>query len=91
MARKLIYELPYFNKQKENYNMDVETCAERMDLIKEHGSDFDRQVLQDEIRTAYFENEIEKMYNRLAQAGKDTGIVSEKLAALKRRRKEMME
>lgn len=91
MARKLIYELPYFNKQKENYNMDVETCAERMDFIKEHGTDFDRQVLQDEVRTAYFENEIEKMYNRLAQAGKDTGIVSEKLAALKKRRKEMME
>lgn len=91
MSRKLIYELPYYSKQKENYNMDVETCDERMEFIKEHGSDFDRQVLQDEIRTAYFENEIEKMYNRLAQAGKDTGVVSEKLAALKKRRKEMME
>ena len=91
MSRKLIYELPYYIKQKENYNMDIETCDERMEFIKEHGSDFDRQVLQDEIRTAYFENEIEKMYNRLAQAGKDTGIVSEKLAALKKRRKEMME
>ncbi len=91
MSRKLVYELPYYSKQKENYDMDVETCSERMDFIKEHGTDFDRQVLQDEIRTAYLENEIEKMYNRLAQAGKDTGIVSEKLAALKKRRKEMME
>ncbi len=90
MSRKLIYELPYFSKQKENYNMDVETCAERMDFIKTHGTDFDRQILQDEVRTAYFENEIEKMYNRLAQAGRDTGNVSDKLAALKRRRKEIL-
>lgn len=91
MSRKLIYELPYYNRQKKYYDMDVETCAERMDFIKEHGSDFDRQILQDEIRTAYFENEIEKMYERLAQTGRDTGMVSEKLAALKKRRKEMLE
>lgn len=90
MSRKLIYELPYFSKQKENYDMDVETCAERMDFIKTHGTDFDRQILQDEVRTAYLENEIEKMYNRLAQAGRDTGNVSDKLAALKRRRKEIL-
>lgn len=90
MSRKLIYELPYFIKQKENYNMDIEVCANRMDFIKESGSDFDRQILQDEIHTAYLEREIEKMYNRLAQTGRDTGIVSDKLAELKKRRKDML-
>ncbi|MBR3676662.1 MAG: LOG family protein [Alphaproteobacteria bacterium] len=90
MSRKLVYELPYFIKQKEDYDMDVETCSERMDFIREHGSDFDRQVLQNEIHTAYLEKEIEKMYDRLAQTGRDTGVVSEKLAELKKRRKDMM-
>lgn len=90
MSRKLMYELPYYRKQKEYYNMDVATCYERMDFIKEHGTDFDRQILQDEIHTAYLEKEIEKMYDRLAQTGRDTGIVSDKLAELKKRRKEML-
>ena len=90
MSRKLVYELPYFIKQRENYNMDMETCTDRMEFIKEHGTDFDRRVLQNEIHTAYLEKEIEKMYNRLAQTGRDTGIVSEKLAELKRKRKDMM-
>ena len=82
MSRKLIYELPYFIKQRENYDMDMETCVARMDFIKEHGSDFDRRILQNEIHTAYLEKEIEKMYDRLAQTGRDTGVVSEKLAEL---------
>ncbi len=90
MSRKLMYELPYYSKQREYYDMDVLTCAERMDFIKEHGTDFDRQILQDEIHTAYLEKEIEKMYDRLAQTGRDTGIVSDKLAELKKRKKEML-
>ena len=90
MARKLAYELPYYSKQKEYYNMDVTTCSERMDFIKDHGTDFDRQVLQNEIHTAYLEKEIEKMYDRLAQTGRDTGVVSQKLAQLKKRRKDML-
>jgi uncharacterized coiled-coil protein SlyX len=90
MSRRLMYELPYYGKQKEYYNMDVVTCAERMDFIKEHGTDFDRRILQNEIHTAYLEKEIEKMYDRLAQTGRDTGIVSSKLAELKKRKKEML-
>lgn len=90
MSRKLIYELPYFIKQKINYDMNVDTCLERMKFIEEHGSEFDRRILQDEIRMAYLEEEIERMYNRLAQTGRDTGIVSEKLSKLKKHRKEML-
>jgi uncharacterized protein (TIGR00730 family) len=90
MSRRLVYELPYYSKQKEYYNMDVVTCSERMEFIKEHGTDFDQKVLQNEIHTAYLEKEIEKMYDRLAQTGRDTGVVSEKLAELKKRKKEML-
>lgn len=89
MSRKLIYEMPYYRKQKEYYDMTVEECAERMDFIKLNGTDFDRRTLIDEIRTAYFENEIEKMYNRLAHTARDTGIASEKLVAMKKRLKEI--
>jgi hypothetical protein len=88
-ARQLVYELPYFIKQKVYYNMSVEDCWERMNLIKEKGSSFDKQALQDEIETAYLEKEIERMYNRLAKTGRDTGIVSDKLSRLKKRRTEL--
>lgn len=88
-ARQLVYELPYFIKQKINYNLDVEDCMERLNLINEKGSDFDKQVLQNEMETAYLEKEIERMYDRLAKTGRDTGVVSDKLAKLKKRRREL--
>lgn len=88
-ARKLVYELPYFIKQKIYYDQKVEDCMERMNLINEKGSEFDRQILQNEIETAYLEKEIERMYDRLAKTGRDTGVVSNKLAKLKKRKREL--
>jgi len=88
-ARQLVYELPYFIKQKINYNLEVEDCMERMNLILEKGTDFDKQVLQNELETAYLEKEIERMYDRLAKTGRDTGVVSDKLVKLKKRRREL--
>lgn len=88
-ARQLVYELPYFIKQKTYYDREVEDCMQIMNMINEKGSDFDRQNLQNEIETAYLEKEIERMYNRLAKAGQDTGIISEKLARLKKRRRKL--
>lgn len=85
-SRRLIAELPYFIKQKINYRSWVEATYERMRLIKTRGTDFDKQVLNNEIETAYVEKEIERMYDRLVLAGQDAGIVSEKLAHLKERR-----
>jgi hypothetical protein len=88
-SRQLIYELPYFIKQKINYDMSVEQCLERIDRITNEGSEKDKQFLQSEMETAYLEREIEKMYERLAQTGRDTGVVSDKLAKLKKRHKEI--
>ena len=89
-ARQLVYELPYFIKQKTLYDLDVESCVDRIDMINEKGTDFDKQILQNEIETAYLEKEIERMYDRLAKTGRDTGIVSEKLTKLKKRKQEIL-
>lgn len=90
-ARRLVSELPYFIKQKADYDAKIEDTYERMKLIKTRGTDFDKQVLNNEIEMAYVEKEIERMYERLSHAGQDTGAVSEKLAYLKKRRKQLRE
>lgn len=88
-ARQLVYELPYFIKQKLNYNFEVEDCIEKMRQINTSGTYQERTVLRTEIETAYLEKEISRMYDRLAKTGRDTGNVSEKLTKLKKRRKEL--
>ena len=88
-ARQLVYELPYFIKQKLNYNFEVEDCIEKMRQINTSGTYQERTVLRNEIETAYLEKEISRMYDRLAKTGRDTGNVSEKLTKLKKRRKEL--
>lgn len=88
-ARRLVSELPYFIKQKINYDAGVEDTFERINLIKTRGTDFDKQILNNDIETAYIEKEIERMYERLMYAGQDAGSVSEKLAYLKKRRHEL--
>lgn len=88
-SRRLVYELPYFIKQKQNLNMNVENCLKHMNMFLQNGSDEDKQFMENEIETAYLEHEILKMYDRLATTGRDTGKVSEKLAELKNRRRKM--
>ena len=88
-ARQLVYELPYFIKQKLSYNLEVEDCIAKMHQINTAGTYQERTVLRTEIETAYLEKEISRMYDRLAKTGRDTGNVSEKLTKLKKRRKEL--
>ena len=88
-ARQLVYELPYFIKQKLNYNLEVEESLEKMHQINTSGTYQERTVLRNEIETAYLEKEISRMYDRLAKTGRDTGNVSDKLTKLKKRRKEL--
>ena len=86
-SRRLVYELPYFIKQKVEHNMNVEKCMEHINRFMTEGSEEDKQFMQNEIETAYLEHEILKMYDRLATTGRDTGKVSEKLSELKKRRR----
>lgn len=86
-ARQLVYELPYFFKRKENSKIFVETIWEEIEQIRASGTEEEKRLLAHELETAYLEKEIERMYDRLAKAGRDTSVVSDKLTRLKLRRK----
>lgn len=86
-ARELVYELPYFIKQKKKTKMDVLDIIRDVCAIRGFGSDEEKNTLENDIETAYLEKEIERMYDRLAKTGRDTSVVSYKLSRLKRRQK----
>lgn len=81
-ARRLAYELPYFIKKKVG-KVWVEHLIDEMHEIEQNGTAEQKKALHDEIEQAYLEKEIERMYDRLAKAGRDTAVVSEKLTKLK--------
>ena len=84
-ARELVYELPYFIKRKKESNADIVDIIRDVSGIRGFGSEEDKAALESDIETAYLEKEIERMYDRLAKTGRDTSVVSYKLARLKRR------
>ena len=84
-ARQLAYELPYFIKKKVG-KVWVEDLIAEMSEIEVNGTMEQKRALHDEIEKAYLEKEIERMYDRLAKAGRDTAMVSDKLTKLKNSR-----
>ena len=84
-ARDLVYELPYFIKRKQTSNAEMVDIIRDVSGIRAFGSEEDKAALENDIETAYLEKEIERMYDRLAKTGRDTSVVSYKLARLKRR------
>lgn len=86
-TRQLIYELPYFLKNKPDNSVHVEDIIAGMENIGQNGTPEQKQELANEIEKAYLEKEIERMYDRLAKTGRDTSIVSDKLINLKKRKK----
>lgn len=85
-ARKLIYELPYFLKQKTDSSIHVEDIDAKVRNVLEMGCVEEKQELANQIEQAYLEKEIERMYERLAKTGRDTSVVSDKLTSLKKRK-----
>jgi len=85
-ARLLAYEMPYIIKKKNETNMYVEILLEQMKQVKQRGTPEEKEILAQEIEQAYLEKEIERMYDRLARTGRETGTVSEKLSKLKKRK-----
>ena len=85
-ARELAYELPYFIKQRQNTRKDVIDIIREVSSIRGFGSEEEKSLLEGDMETAYLEKEIERMYDRLAKAGRDTSVVSYKLSRLKRRK-----
>ena len=66
--------------------MYVEILLEQMKQVKQRGTPEEKEILAQEIEQAYLEKEIERMYDRLARTGRETGAVSEKLTKLKKRK-----
>jgi len=89
-ARQLVYELPYFYKRKSFENIFVEDIWEEIQNIRINGTEYEINILNDEIETAYLEKEIERMYDRLAKSGRDTSVISDKLSRLKLRKKKVL-
>lgn len=85
-SRELVYELPYFIKQRQDTHKEIIDIVREVSGIRGFGSNEDKALLESDIETAYLEKEIERMYDRLAQTGKDTSVVSYKLTGLKRRK-----
>jgi len=85
LARELVYELPYFIKKRRETRSDIIDLVREVSGIRAFGSEDEKIALGNDVETAYLEKEIERMYDRLAKAGRDTSVVSYKLSRLKRR------
>lgn len=88
-SRELVYELPYFIKRKENSTLEVVDIIREVSAIRGFGSEEEKAALESDMETAYLEKEIERMYERLAKTGRDTSVVSYKLARLKKRKRQL--
>ena len=85
-ARQLAYELPYYIKRKLSSGRTIEDINEEIEDIRQNGTDAQKQYLAGEIEQAYLEKEINRMYERLARMGRETGRISEKLSNLKKKK-----
>ena len=88
-TRQLVYELPYFIRQKQLSGKEVIDIIRDVCSIRGLGNDDEKAELDTKIETAYLEKEIERMYDRLAKTGRDTSVVSYKLSRLKRRQNKL--
>lgn len=89
-ARQLAYELPYFIKRKLSSGRTIEDLNNEIDDIRQNGTDAQKQYLNGEIEQAYLEKEIDRMYDRLARMGRETGRISEKLSNLKKKKQDAL-
>lgn len=88
-SRELVYELPYFIKRKEHSKLDIVDIIREVSATRGFGNEEEKAILESDMETAYLEKEIERMYERLAKTGRDTSVVSYKLARLKKRKRQL--
>lgn len=83
---RLTYLLPYMIHQKRLHpSQTTAKLLYKIEYIQKNGLSFEKKQLKTDIETAYLNKEIERMYERLAKAGHDTALVSDKLNELKKR------
>lgn len=86
-TRELIYELPYFLKNKTDNSVFVEDIIEKIETIRKSGTEEEKLQLDKEIEQAYLEKEINRMNERVEKTFKDTKLLIEKLVKLEQRKK----
>ncbi|MGN1063242.1 MAG: LOG family protein [Alphaproteobacteria bacterium] len=82
---KIIYELPYVIAVQHKTHRPVTEILKEKEAILTGSDQSAKEQLASDIENAYLQKEIERMYERLAKAGKDTAAVSDKLNDLKQR------
>ena len=86
ILNRLIYLLPYvIHRRFLHPSESTKLILARIEEVFNNGSPKEKKQLEEDIETAYLHKEIERMYERLAKAGKDTATVSDKLHKLKSR------
>ncbi|MBO7556233.1 MAG: LOG family protein [Alphaproteobacteria bacterium] len=86
-TRMLIYELPYFLKNKTDNSVFVEDLIEKVDNIRQHGTLEEKLQLDKEFEQAYLEKEINRMNERVERTFHETKVLIEKLVKLEQRKK----
>ncbi|MBR4931416.1 MAG: LOG family protein [Alphaproteobacteria bacterium] len=88
LIENLIYILPYVIHQRRLHpNQPSDQLLQKMGDTLTNGLTYEKEQLRTDIETAYLNKEIERMYERLAKAGRDTAQVSDKLNELKKKYK----
>lgn len=83
--KKLIYLLPFvIEERNKNPEKTTQDLFKEMKKIMDYGTDEEKATLEKEVDMSYLNKEIERMYERLAKAGKDTAVVSDKLNFLRK-------
>lgn len=88
IIENLIYLLPYVIHQRRLHpSRSTAHILSAVADTTENGLPYELEQLKRDIETAYLNKEIERMYERLAKAGRDTALISDKLNELKKRYK----
>ncbi|MBQ9089659.1 MAG: LOG family protein [Alphaproteobacteria bacterium] len=82
----LVYLLPHMiHLRRLHPSKTTYDILKQWEDIHKNGLPDEKQQLKTDIETAYLNKEIERMYERLAKAGRDTALISDKLHELKKR------
>lgn len=88
ILNRLVYLLPYIIHQRQtNPEQTTKEILKMIETVLNKGDIEKQRALEEDIEKAYLSKEIERLYERLAKAGKDTANVSDKLQRLKNRYK----
>ena len=86
IIEKIVYDLPYVIEQRQQD--ESKTTWQILSDIHNtfsNKTEAEKRELSTAIETAYLNKEITRMYDRLEKTGRDTALVSHKLASLKQR------